>query len=150
MSGNERTQRLEKTLQQLNDFAGDNDYVSQVRYGPSLEDVMDSGSDIDIAREEIKQNFKLLFFTIPGEIHTDLDRGIGIQRFLFELNNPSTTATINSVIYSQVNRYLPSIKITNIYFNPYIESNSLSVNISYYIPSLDINDNLGFDLSGAS
>ena len=150
MSGNERTQRLEKTLQQLNDFAGDNDYVSQVRYGPSLEDVMDSGSDIDIAREEIKQNFKLLFFTIPGEIHTDPNRGIGIQRFLFEMNNPNTPATINSVIYSQVSRYLPSITITNIYFNPYIEDNSLSINISYYIPSLDVNDNLGADLSETS
>ncbi len=147
MSNNETTERIKKILERNNNFSNDNDYVSEIRYGPSLDDVLSSESDIAIDREEIKQNFKLLFFTIPGEIHTDLNRGIGIQRFLFELNNPSTLGAITSTISNQVATYLPTITITNIQLNPYIEKNSLSINISYYIPILDVNDGVNFDLS---
>lgn len=143
---NERTERLKMTLEEINNLKADNDYISQVRYGPSIDEVLNSDKDIDIATEEIKQNFILLFFTMPGEIHTDLNRGIGIQRFLFEMSNGTTRSSIDSLIRAQVSTYLPNIAIRTITFDLQSDSNSIYIKIKYYIPSLDVNDGVTFDL----
>ena len=36
----------------------------------------------------VRQNFKNLLFTIPGERVMDRDFGIGLKRYLFELDRP--------------------------------------------------------------
>ena len=83
---------------------------------------------------------------MPGEIHTDLNRGIGIQRFLFEMSNGTTRSSIDSLIRAQVSTYLPNIAIRTITFDLQSDSNSIYIKIKYYIPSLDVNDGVTFDL----
>ena len=51
MSNNETTERIKKILERNNNFSNDNDYVSEIRYGPSLDDVLSSESDIAIDRD---------------------------------------------------------------------------------------------------
>tara|TARA_R110000851_G_scaffold33294_2_gene88558 strand:+ start:173 stop:556 length:384 start_codon:yes stop_codon:yes gene_type:complete len=62
----------------------------------------------------VKQNFKHLVLTVPGERIMITDFGVGIRNFLFEPNNPATHALISSRIYSQVKKYMPFIVVRNI------------------------------------
>ena len=82
------------TSKTLKDFYEKNDWLSDITYGPNMNNATSPDDDIRDAREELKQNFRLLLFTIPGEINTDLQRGIGIQQFLFEFNSGATQSQI--------------------------------------------------------
>jgi uncharacterized protein len=62
----------------------------------------------------VKQNFKHLVLTVPGERIMITDFGVGIRNFLFEPNNPATHALISSRIYSQVKKYMPFVVVRNI------------------------------------
>mgnify|MGYP003676978594 FL=1 len=59
----------------------------------------------------VKQNFKNLMFTIPGERIMDINFGIGLKRFLFEMDNPNLYGKISGRITQQVGKYLPYIGI---------------------------------------
>ena len=56
--------------------------------------------------ENVKQNFRNLLLTSPGERVMLPDFGVGIKRFLFE-NDPSFIADeLQSIIYDQVDSYM--------------------------------------------
>jgi len=102
-------------------------------------------------KELVKQNFKNLMFTIPGERIMDLDFGIGLKRYLFEMDDPGVYSRISGRITQQVSAYLPYISITNIEFNSAANNDSvdphyLSVAIEYVIVPLDTSDNLELTL----
>ena len=62
---------------------------------PKLPLVRDTINDfllITDYKELVKQNLKNLILTNPGEKIMDADFGIGINRFLFELDNPALYA----------------------------------------------------------
>jgi phage baseplate assembly protein W len=126
------------TSKTLKDFYEKNDWLSDITYGPNMNNATSPDDDIRDPREELKQNFRLLLFTIPGEINTDLQRGIGIQQFLFEFNNGATQAQISARIYQQVATYIPAITITNVTTeaDP-SDLSSLYLAISYYVPQID-------------
>jgi phage baseplate assembly protein W len=95
----------------------------------------------------VKQNFKNLLLTIPGERMMDPNFGIGIKRFLFEIDSPLLYDRISSKVRQQVNRYLPYLDIENIIFNsatedPTMDLNSLGVIIEYRIVPLELSDQL--------
>tara|TARA_R110000824_G_scaffold142711_6_gene309966 strand:- start:20 stop:424 length:405 start_codon:yes stop_codon:yes gene_type:complete len=68
-------------------------------------------------KEAITQNFKHLLFTNPGERIMNPDFGIGIKRYLFELENLGTQSEIISNMRSQVKKYLNSVSIIDIKFS---------------------------------
>ena len=59
---------------------------------------------------EIRQNFKNLVLTSPGERMMNTDFGVGIRNILFE-NYPTAKNTIKQRIDSQVRKYMPFINI---------------------------------------
>ena len=103
-------------------------------------------------KDLVKQNFKNLMFTIPGERIMDVNFGIGLKTFLFEMDNPSLYGRISGKIKQQVKKYLPYITIDNIVFNSSAETegidpNFLSVSVEYTIIPLDQIDNLELTLT---
>lgn len=105
---------------------------------------------IDQYRALIKQNFKNLVLTIPGERTMDTDFGVGIQRFLFENQTPFVSSDISSEISGKVQKYMPFVKLDNVLVEPGEIEQSLSVKIFYSVPTLAIQEfvNLSFNDRG--
>lgn len=99
-----------------------------------------------------KQNLKMLILTNPGERIMDTEFGVGLRKYLFEQNSPSTYSEIDSNIRQQVQRYLPYIGIDRIDFtvpenNPDLFPNSLSVSILFTILPLQTNAILNVEVN---
>ncbi len=87
--------------------------------------------------------------TNPGERILEPHFGVGLRKRLFEPKSGNTYATIEAEILSQVEYYLPYIKIEKIIFgemeDPYSKQdlfNSLAIRIIYQIDTLNISDEL--------
>jgi phage baseplate assembly protein W len=94
---------------------------------------------------DLKQNFKNLMLTNPGERMMDPTFGVGITTFLFEIDNPILYEDITSKIREQVNKYLSYIEVQDVIFNSQrldddIDDNFLSILIKYRITPLDLSD----------
>ena len=118
---------------------------------PLTRDSLNGYMLITTYKELVKQNFRNLMFTVPGERVMDLDFGIGLKRYLFEMDDPSVYSRISGRINQQVSTYLPYISITDIQFNSAANNDSvdphyLSVAITYVIVPLDTSDNLELTL----
>ena len=110
--------------------------------------------------EMIRQNFKNLVLTSPGERMMDPDFGVGIRRYLFELNNEETYSYIEERIDSQVATYLPFIEVRKIEFYPNYGtdmidtmdipdnySNQIGIRITYFVMPLGVFDALEVEIS---
>ncbi len=102
-------------------------------------------------KDLVKQNFKNLLLTIPGERVMNLDFGVGLNQFLFEMDDPSLYANIAEKIKDQVKKYLPYLRIDNIAFdsaatNESMDLNSLFVSLEYTIKPLSEMDKLELSL----
>jgi len=110
---------------------------------------------IDSYADEVKQNFKNLILTSPGERMMNPDFGVGVRNFLFE---PAGQAIpkIRQRLNSQINRYMPFIRINKLQFNHDKEealandSNILSIRIEYEVPSLNLFSSLSLDTEGTN
>ena len=102
--------------------------------------------------DAIKQNFKNLLLTNPGERVMDLNFGVGLRRILFEPDSTSTRLDIYSSINKQVEIYMPFLEIVDINFSTpetnvfESDENSFFVVIVYRISSLKIQDQLDISL----
>jgi phage baseplate assembly protein W len=88
--------------------------------------------------ETIKQNFKNMVMTVPGERIMDPDFGVGIHQLLFENEVNDAIETFRERLYDQVKTYLPFVSIINIETN--FANHVLNVGIEYYISQLGMND----------
>ena len=59
--------------------------------------------------ELAKQNLKMLILTVPGEKIMDPLFGVGLKRYLFEMNDQGTYDRITERIMQQTKIYLPYI-----------------------------------------
>lgn len=101
--------------------------------------------------EVIRQNFKNLVLTSPGERMMIPDFGAGIRNYLFQPNNSSTQSEIRSAIEVQVNKYMPFISIIAVDFSGEKNDmgdigNSIQISISYEIVPLGTSDVLNVEL----
>tara|TARA_R110000751_G_scaffold153255_11_gene258382 strand:- start:1695 stop:2090 length:396 start_codon:yes stop_codon:yes gene_type:complete len=93
--------------------------------------------------EEVKQNFRNLLLTSPGERIMNPDFGVGLRRYLFEPRSHSS-GQIRQRIESQVRKYMPFIKINKLLFDnnktpdTLQDSQMLSILIEYDVPSLKL------------
>jgi phage baseplate assembly protein W len=98
-------------------------------------------------REEVKQNFKNLMLTSPGERIMNADFGVGMRNFLFEPKD-LVIPKIRQRIDGQVSKYMPYVKINKIQFNHNVDpiiaqdSNVLLITIQYEVPSLNLSTTL--------
>lgn len=92
-------------------------------------------------KDLVKQNFKNLMLTEPGERIMDINFGAGLKSFLFEPINDETRAEIENRIYSQVSRYMNYVEIDQLTVQQdQLEPNYLIISIYYMIPNLNIED----------
>jgi hypothetical protein len=89
----------------------------------------------------IKQNFKMLLLTSPGERVMDPNFGVGVKNYLFSMYSENVPAQLRSKIMEQVGIYLPVVSITSIDFrtsNP--DTGTLGLVITYRIPEIGARD----------
>lgn len=97
--------------------------------------------------EVVKQNFKNLLLTSPGERIMLPDFGVGLRTLLFEEISGSTYERVSARIRDQVFTYLPFINIENIAFvssdeDPTLPLNAVVVNIHFNLGAIDTSDTL--------
>ena len=92
----------------------------------------------------IKQNFKNLMLTNPGERVMNSDFGAGLTRFLFENKTSDVIADISAAIYTQTAKYLPFVQILNVESG--FVGNLLRLEIQYFIPDLGVVDKLDLNI----
>ena len=102
-------------------------------------------------REVVKQNFKHLMLTSPGERVMDPNFGAGLRSLLFEPDDIGLQAEITSRIQEQINSYMPYLSITDISFtsltfNEGSGPHTLSIRLDYEVDSLDIADFLDIEV----
>lgn len=122
---------------------------------PLKQDQIDGLYSLNKTLEEtIKQNFKMLLLTNPGERVMLPDYGVGLRQMLFDQSGEVIKEKIISKITSQLDKYLSIINLIGIEVNDGLEnnptenlSNTLNVRIYYNIPYLNVNDELNMDLS---
>lgn len=109
---------------------------------------------LDKLTEVVKQNFKMLMLTMPGEKVMNPDFGVGLYQYLFEqIPSEQLQDKIRGRIVDQTVRYLPYISIKNMAFETSDSSplttgyNTLFVRIEYYIKSLNASDVLEVSVS---
>tara|TARA_R100001015_G_C4613220_1_gene168849 strand:+ start:135 stop:503 length:369 start_codon:yes stop_codon:yes gene_type:complete len=102
---------------------------------------------IDDLPSLVKQNFKMLILTNPGERVMVPDFGVGIRSYLFENFNNSIASDIRAAIQTQTAKYIPVIVINKIDFNESEpDFNTMGIRISYSIPALSVKDLLEFTI----
>tara|TARA_R100000734_G_C3319026_1_gene114068 strand:+ start:1852 stop:2256 length:405 start_codon:yes stop_codon:yes gene_type:complete len=95
----------------------------------------------------IKQNFKNLVLTSPGERVMIPEFGVGLFNYLFENVSSDTLDRLVERINEQTQTYLPMIELIEINFETSDEDPTLSINeirlsIKYSISPLDEQDEL--------
>jgi phage baseplate assembly protein W len=96
----------------------------------------------------IKQNFKVLVMTSPGERVMDINFGVGIRRYLFENFTPALEGSIRARINKQVKKYMPFVTIreVDISQSPSNE-NRLNIKIKYFVEAISHTDELALNLA---
>lgn len=122
-------------------------------YLPITRDQTNGYKMLDDLRDVVKQNFRMLILTNPGERVMLPEFGVGIYKFLFENYGPKLNGEVASKIREQTNRYLPYITIKAIQFGTQPESvgeintNSLNIVIDYHIKPLNYADQLRINVN---
>ncbi len=88
----------------------------------------------------VKQNLKNLFYTSQGEKKRDINFGIGIKEFLFEIFTQEKKQMLIQRINEQTSKYMPFITILKIDVNFIELYNELYINFQYFIKSLNESD----------
>tara|TARA_R100000234_G_C4868136_1_gene122120 strand:+ start:143 stop:541 length:399 start_codon:yes stop_codon:yes gene_type:complete len=106
--------------------------------------------------DEIKQNFKNLVLTNPGERIMIPEFGVGLRKYLFE-NREDATHQIEKRLYEQVETYMPYIIIENIFFArtdeigvDLLDRHILSVQIIFSVPDMNFESTLTIDSGDVS
>lgn len=137
---------MSRTPRSAQEFFDQLSPFTDIVYGPNMDAPIDQDEDFTDPMDQIKQNFKILLLTRPGEKLGEPEFGIGIQNFLFEMNTVETQSQINSRIRSQTNIYMPYITITQITLQRQQDNESgLYVAITYYVPQTNQQDQIVVD-----
>ena len=107
---------------------------------PLVKDSADGFGMIKTIKGMIKQNFKMLLLTIPGERIMEPNFGVGIIQFLFSNYSEGAEVEIRERISSQVRTYMPIISVESIEFSSDPDSSLLQMNVTYKIPRLGTRD----------
>ncbi len=95
----------------------------------------------------IKQNLKMLLLTSPGERVMFPRFGVGMRRYLFEMQSDEVFAAIDSKIREQVSIYLPYVKIQRVQFDKSnIDKSQIKLKLTYSVPRISLNDVLVTDV----
>ena len=95
----------------------------------------------------VRQNFKMLILTSPGERVMEPEFGVGIRNFLFENFNNSIFVDIDTAIREQASIFLPVVNVLEVNFDTSEpDNNVLGITILYNLPDVGITDLLEFTI----
>tara|TARA_Y100000310_G_C20588864_1_gene766904 strand:- start:456 stop:839 length:384 start_codon:yes stop_codon:yes gene_type:complete len=98
----------------------------------------------------VKQNLKMLILTNPGERMMDINFGVGLRKYLFEMNDKNTYQDIASRIRTQVSQYMSFVEVQEIEFitpedNRDLFPNDLRLKVIFKIVPLQMTGTLQID-----
>ena len=114
---------------------------------PLLKDPEDGYALNKTYLEKVKQNFKMLVLTSPGERIMYPTFGVGLRNFLFENADQRTYDLIKERILQQTQKYMPFIEIKDIIISDVASgqgptsfqlTNSINVKIDFFIKPLEL------------
>ncbi len=88
----------------------------------------------------VRQNFKNLILTIPGERVMMPDFGVGVHQYLFENASQETVDLLRQQIIKKTAKYFPFISIRQVIINFAPDENSLLLRIEYFISKINEED----------
>tara|TARA_Y100000004_G_C8702407_1_gene322250 strand:- start:148 stop:540 length:393 start_codon:yes stop_codon:yes gene_type:complete len=113
---------------------------------PAIPFVTDDRDGVKLNKEYIdlvNQNLTMLLLTAPGERIMDPDFGVGMRKFIFEMDHPSTYSNVSARIKQQIDKYLPYIEIEDITYdsngtgNTAIAANTVMIRLIFNIKPLN-------------
>ncbi len=112
---------------------------------PLLKDPQDGYALNKTYLEMIKQNFKMLVLTSPGERIMYPTFGVGLRNFLFESADERTYDLIRERILQQTQKYMPFVEVNNIIISDIMSgpgsvelTNSIDIKIEFFIKPLEL------------
>lgn len=114
---------------------------------PLLKDPEDGYALNKTYLEMVKQNFKMLVLTSPGERIMYPTFGVGLRNFLFESADQRTYDLIKERILQQTQKYMPFVEIKDIIISDVASgqgptsfqlTNSINVKIDFFIKPLEL------------
>ncbi len=95
----------------------------------------------------VRQNFKMLILTAPGERVMEPEFGVGLRNYLFENFNNSIFVDIETDIREQAAVFLPVVNVLEVNFDTSDpDNNVLGIRILYNLPDVGITDLLEFTI----
>lgn len=107
---------------------------------PLTKDSIDGFTMLKTLRQMIKQNFKMILLTNPGERIMEPNFGVGVKRYLFNNSTSNVESAISQRLQNQVATYLPVVQINDIQFEISPDTSTLRMVIQYQIPTAGVND----------
>ena len=112
---------------------------------PLMKDPQDGYALNKTYLEMVKQNFKMLVLTSPGERIMYPTFGVGLRNFLFESADERTYDLIRERILQQTQKYMPFIEVSNIIISDILSgpgstelTNSIDLKIEFFIKPLEL------------
>ena len=114
---------------------------------PLTQDSGDGFTMIKSIKGMVKQNFKMLILTSPGERVMEPEFGVGIRAYLFEQLTEEVFVRIRTRITEQVATYMPYVNIIDLAFNSTAQGprtaldydeNYLGLSITYEIETIGV------------
>lgn len=96
--------------------------------------------------ESIKQNFRNLLLTNPGEKTFDPLFGAGLEDFLFENESDFLVENVKKRINIQAQRYMPFLSLNKVDVSINSDNNKISVSVLYSVNTLSLRDILNLDI----
>lgn len=103
---------------------------------------------VDTTIDLVRQNFKNLLLTSPGERVMDPDFGVGTRRYLFE-NMDFVKSDLPNKIRNQLSKYMPFVTLKKVQVSETGE-NSLALSVTYEVPTLGQEDVINIDSKSTS
>ena len=107
---------------------------------PLTSDDFDGFTMIKSIQGMVRQNFKMLILTMPGERVMHPEFGVGLHQYMFQNASATLVQTIKDRILDKTKKFLPVIVINNIDVRLNPDQNSLQLRINYTIPNIAAND----------
>lgn len=90
----------------------------------------------------VDQNLKMVLLTVPGERLIEPNFGVGMRRYLFELDDTVNIGSFNlpplrENIISQVQTYVPYIQIQDLQIDASQYNNIMNIKIRYSVNNSD-------------
>jgi len=113
---------------------------------PAIPFVTDDRDGVKLNKEYIdlvNQNLTMLLLTAPGERVMDPHFGVGMRKFIFEVDHPATYSNISAKIHKQVKKYLPYIEIEGITYDSHgtgnneVAANTVMIKLIFNIKPLN-------------